>query len=666
MIINDLNSMAQMNEMPKDHPEIARLLLLPIIRGEKVVALLGIGDKPSPYNESDISLVTSFADLIWDIAERKIAEEEVKQNSIQYQAIISTSLDGFSMCSSSGKIMEANDAYCRMLGYTRDEILELSIPDIEANEKPEETASHIRTMTEKGSDRFETRHKCKDGRIIDVEVNTTYIPDRGIFMTFTRDITESKRVEEALRENQELLTLFIHHSPIYTFIKSVTPTESRVIQASNNYYQMIGIPNEEMIGKTMAELFPPEFAEKITADDWSVVTKGEVLELNEELNGRSYITIKFPIQQRGITLLAGYTIDITERKQAEEVLTREKQRLANIIKGTDVGTWEWNVQTGEDIYNDRWAEMIGYSLEELSPTTFATWSKFVHPDDFKKSRELEEKHFRGELDFYECEVRLRHKNGNWIWVLARGKVIAWTEDGKPLLMYGTHQDITERKQAEEVLSAEKQKLADIIKGTNAGTWGWNVQTGETTFNDRWAEMIGYSLEELSPTTIETWEKLCHPDDFKRSGDLLKQHFDGELDYYECETRLRHKNGSWVWVLDRGKVTVWSDEGKPILMYGTHQDITKNKLAEEESSKREWLLEESQNIAHLGSYIYDAIHKKHIGQKRLIVSLPWMKIHLRSGVWISKGSFIPMILNWKKRFLMNPSKMGSDLTGPIAS
>ena len=114
-----------MNNMPKDHPEISRLLLLPIIRGDKVVALLGIGDKSSPYNEGDVSLVTSFADLVWDIAERKIAEEELRQNSLQYQAIISTSLDGFSMCSSSGKILEANDAYCRMLGYTRDEILKL-------------------------------------------------------------------------------------------------------------------------------------------------------------------------------------------------------------------------------------------------------------------------------------------------------------------------------------------------------------------------------------------------------------------------------------------------------------------------------------------------------------------------------------------------------------
>ena len=575
MIINDLNSLAHMNNMPKDHPEITRFLLLPIIRGDTVVALLGIGDKSSPYNEGDVSLVTSFADLVWDIAERKLAEEELKQNSIQYQAIISTSLDGFSMCSSSGKILEANDAYCRMLGYNRDEILGLSIPDIEANEKPEETASHIRAMTENGSERFETRHKCKDGRIIDVEVNTTYIPDRGIFMTFTRDITESKRVEEALRENQELLTLFIHHSPIYTFIKSVTPTESRVIQASNNYYQMIGIPNEEMIGKTMAELFPPEFAEKITADDWSVVTKGEVLELNEELNGRSYITIKFPIQQRGITLLAGYTIDITENKQAEEGLTREKQRLANIIKGTDVGTWEWNVQTGEDIYNDRWAEMIGYSLEELSPTTFVTWSNLVHPEDFKRSRELEEKHFRGESDFYECEVRLRHKNGSWIWVLARGKVIAWTDDGKPLLMYGTHQDITERKQVEEESLKREWLLEESQNIAHLGSYIYDADTQRTYWTKETYRI--FALDENSPALRGVdFEKFIHPEDLEIEKKIFNESIEKGI-RFDWTYRIITNDGEIRFIHSIGNPEY--ENGKLKRFTGTLQDITESKVLE---------------------------------------------------------------------------------------
>ncbi|WP_432296450.1 CHASE domain-containing protein [Shewanella oncorhynchi] len=129
----------------------------------------------------------------------------------------------------------------------------------------------------------------------------------------------------------------------------------------------------------------------------------------------------------------------------------------------------------------------------------------------------------------------------------------------------------------EDLSMERARLNAFLEGTRVGTWEWHIQTGETVFNHKWAKIIGYKLEELEPISIETWIKLTHPDDFKKSEQLLKQHFLGETPFYECEARMRHKDGHWVWVLDRGKVGKWDDEGKPIIIYGTHQDITRSKL-----------------------------------------------------------------------------------------
>jgi PAS domain S-box-containing protein len=141
-------------------------------------------------------------------------------------------------------------------------------------------------------------------------------------------------------------------------------------------------------------------------------------------------------------------------------------------------------------------------------------------------------------------------------------------------------DITERKQSEQLLASERRRLSNILEGTNVGTWEWNVQTGVTVFNERWANIMGYTLSDLSPVSIDTWRQLCHPEDVSISDELLAKHFAREMDYYDCEIRMRHKNGGWVWVLDRGKIASWTDDGKPLLMSGTHQDITERKVIED--------------------------------------------------------------------------------------
>ena len=162
--------------------------------------------------------------------------------------------------------------------------------------------------------------------------------DEGPFMKEERSLidelaailstaVERRRAEVAYQESEKMFTLFLRQTPVYVYIKEVSSTESRVLRASDNFQQMIGIPSGDMVGKTMAELFPPELAAKISADDWSVMSKGEAVTLEEEMNGRSYTTIKFPIDLVGRSLLAGYTIDVTERKRAEEALRQQSAEL---------------------------------------------------------------------------------------------------------------------------------------------------------------------------------------------------------------------------------------------------------------------------------------------------------------------------------------------------
>ena len=125
-----------------------------------------------------------------DITDRMQAEE-------RHSTVLKTAMDGFWVIDEQGHILEVNDAFCQMTGYSHEELLRMSIPDLEAIEIPAETTDHIWQVVVAGSGRFETRHRRKDGRIIDVEVSVTYMgePSKLLF-SFARDITERRRAEE--------------------------------------------------------------------------------------------------------------------------------------------------------------------------------------------------------------------------------------------------------------------------------------------------------------------------------------------------------------------------------------------------------------------------------------------------------------------------------------
>ncbi|MGM0858435.1 MAG: sensor domain-containing diguanylate cyclase [Pseudomonadota bacterium] len=133
------------------------------------------------------------------------------------------------------------------------------------------------------------------------------------------------------------------------------------------------------------------------------------------------------------------------------------------------------------------------------------------------------------------------------------------------------------------------RLQAIIDGTRAGTWEWNVRTGEVIFNERWAAMLGFTLEEVQPLSIETWNRLCHPDDLKHSYMLISQHLDNKVPFYECLCRVRRKDGSWCWIQDRGMLVKEPDGTPTDWMMGTHIDVS----SEQESQ---------QHFAHLAASV----------------------------------------------------------------
>ena len=223
------------------------------------------------------------------------------------------------------------------------------------------------------------------------------------------------------------------------------------------------------------------------------------------------------------TVLIGKILsDQAAQDQLLASLREERERLAGILRGTNVGTWEWDVQTDGLLVNERWAEIMGRTLEEISPVTVDTWKKFTHPEDLKASNEMLERHFRGEIDYYELELRMWHKEGRWVWILDRGRVTSWSPDGKPLMVMGTHQDITERKRAEVERMRLESDLQQAQKMESVGRLAGGVAHD---FNNILTVILGHvqmAIDQVEPSQEIYGDLTEIQKAAERSADLTRQ------------------------------------------------------------------------------------------------------------------------------------------------
>jgi PAS domain S-box-containing protein len=262
--------------------------------------------------------------------------------------------------------------------------------------------------------------------------------------------------------------------------------------------------------------------------------------------------------------------------------------------------WDWYVQSGVTTFNEQWANIIGYSLEELEPISIETWTKFGHPEDLQRSGALLQAHFRGETPFYECEARMQHKSGAWVWVLDRGKVVEWNADGTPRRMTGTHLDITERKKMEEQLRKSQEQYRIIAENT-VDLIALHTTEGNYTYISPSVEMLlGYTPQEMLGKNPY---QFFHPDDQERireeSHDLAIR---GETNL-TIAFRMRRSDGTYRWFETKTQPLFATGTSDVIALQTVTRDVTERKIMEDEILHAKQLLDEAGAMAHVGGWEY---------------------------------------------------------------
>ena len=515
--------------------------------------------------------------------------EELAEKSGELERYFTSSLDMLCIANTEGELIRLNPEWEKVLGYTVSELEGRSFFDFVHEDDGEATLEAAAKLdAQEDVTSFENRFRCKDGSYRWIEWRST--PMGTKIYAVARDITERKQAEDEIRAREENLR---------TILKSIgdavisTDVEGRVTWMNPVAERLCGWQEEDAQGKKLEEVF--KIVNSYTREDADnpvkrVMRSGKIVGLVNHTvliskEGQEYqiADSAAPIKDdngkiNGVVLVfRDVTEDYLLRRRTEE----SERMLSNVFDAVQAGISVLDNDLSILLVNGWIEEKHGESNSFVGKKCYEVYQKRQTPcpgcpsllsvsDGTPHTREL--------------EVPTQGEGTYWSEITAYPMK---DEHGTVAGVVEYVSDITRRKQTESKIIQDRHRLKAILDGTNVGTWEWNAQTGETHFNERWASIIGYTLEEISPVSIETWKRFAHPEDYERSEQALRAHFAGETEFYEVQARMRHKNGNWVWVLDRGKVATWTDDGKPLMVMGTHQDITENKQAEANLKKALW-------------------------------------------------------------------------------
>lgn len=520
----------------------ASSIALPLIHEGEVIGSLNLySERKDAFGDQEAQFLNTVAeDVALGIRSLRL-QMNLQESEAKYRTLVEQSLQGIVIAQGPPppRLVFANPTMAKILGYTPDELTALSPKETEGLVHPEDRAVFFGRFSDRlqgkpAPPRYEVRGIRKDGEVRWLDFSSNRIEYQGqpaVQAAFV-DITERKRMEDALRESQARLRDAQALGLIGSWEFDV---ESGKIAWSDQTYKLY--ERDPALGPPTAEeeatYYSPEQALRLREYARRAIAEGADFRYDLEADlpsGRHvfYSAIMHPIKDSHgrVVKLFGTVQNITERKRAEEVLRESEERFRQAMEATSDGLWDWNVETGEVYFSPAYYQMLGYEPDEL-PGLAQSWMDLIHPDERDGVLRSNQDCIENRVPSFGIEFRMRGKSGGWKWILGRGRASARDANGRALRMIGTHEDITERKKMEEELrrystqleqlvaertrelAASKDFAENLIQTANAIVVGLDNHGNVRFFNQAAERIIGYTGKEVEG---RNWFEVIVPKD----------------------------------------------------------------------------------------------------------------------------------------------------------
>ncbi len=575
---------------------------LQTVAGQSVKVLLSA--RKIRVGQQDLALVAAK-----DATNLLEAQELLLEQRDRFKRLVDTSMEAIHVLDRKGRLRLWNEAFLRHLGYTEEETAGLTVADWDRQwDDPEllrmipDLMIHPRT--------FETVHERKDGTLAHVEVSATLIHLDGEEMLFTaaRDVTERHRAEAALRESEALFRAFFEKNLAVMLL--VEPLGGSIQDANEAASLFYGWSRDTLLQMTFPGLhaLPPE-AVKAEMDRARSEQRMAHRLQHRRAQGdvRDVVVYSSPIIRNGRPLLFVIIHDVTEEVAAQAALAHSERLFRDLFDLLPLGVTLTD-GSGQIVRTNPASEaLLGIPSEDLLRRAFkGPYWEIVRPDGLPMPPE-EYASVRAMAEgrrVENVEMGVRRPEGALTWLTVTAEPLEGGRAGV-LIVYS---DISQRKHMEEALRASEARWRFALDGSGEGVWDWNAVTNEVYFSPQWKAMLGYGDHEVG-NTLSEWDSRVHPEDKAQVYATLEAYFRGETPAYMSEHRVRHKDGTYKWILDRGMVVTWEAPGKPLRVIGTHTDITERRLLEEAEAramKAESLVLMAGSIAHDFNNLFQAL------------------------------------------------------------